>query len=148
VDSDGPALLPRSRAPCCASRTTSLPTSSPPGSGARMFSRWQGELSRQGFDASEEHGWDVRKVQLGDGDLANYFTKVAREVTGSHRKEGRAPGAAVRCRFSRTPSTPYEERQPGALVGVASEGRRQLTWSTGRRSLRRPRRPRNRSDRR
>ena len=50
--------------------------------GARMFGRWQRELlRRQGFDASEEHGWDLRKVQLGDGDLADYFTKIAHEVT-------------------------------------------------------------------
>ena len=31
------------------------------------------------------------RAQLGDGDLADYFTKMAHEVTAGHRKEGRTP---------------------------------------------------------
>ncbi|GAA4872200.1 hypothetical protein GCM10023203_22290 [Actinomycetospora straminea] len=106
--------------------------------GARMFTRWRAALERKGFDASEEHGWDLRRVQLGDGDLADYFTKIAHEVTGSHRKEGRRAGG-------RTPmqllADAVDTSEESALARwweweQASEGRRQLTWSIGARDLR------------
>ena len=54
--------------------------------GARMFGRWRRALERKSFDASNEHGWDLRKAQLGEGDLADYFTKMAHEVTGGRRQ--------------------------------------------------------------
>lgn len=107
--------------------------------GARMFSRWRAALERRGFVASDEHGWDLRRVQLGDGDLADYFTKVAHEVTSSHRREGRRPGG-------RAPMQPLADAvdtyEKSAIARwweweQASEGRRQLTWSVGTRSLRR-----------
>jgi hypothetical protein len=106
--------------------------------GARMFSRWRSALERKGFDASEEHGWDLRGVQLGNGDLADYFTKIAQEVTGSHRKEGRRAGGHTPMQLLADAVDTYEE---SALARwweweQASEGRRQLTWSTGRRDLR------------
>ena len=106
--------------------------------GARMFSRWRAALERKGFDASEEHRWDLRRVQLGDGDLADYFTKIAHEVTGSHRKEGRRRGGRTPMQLLADAVDTYEE---SALARwweweQASEGRRQLTWSTGRRDLR------------
>ncbi|MDD7966413.1 hypothetical protein [Actinomycetospora lemnae] len=62
------------------------------GVGARMFGRWRRALERKGFDASDEHGWDLRKAQLGEGDLADYFTKMAHEVTGAADKHGRSQG--------------------------------------------------------
>ena len=101
--------------------------------GARMFARWRAALERKGFDASEEHGWDLRRVQLGDGDLADYFTKIAHEVTGSHRKEGRRAGGRTPMQLLAEAVDTYEE---AALARwweweQASEGRRQLTWSTG-----------------
>ncbi|MEJ2860135.1 hypothetical protein [Actinomycetospora flava] len=108
------------------------------GVGARMFGRWRRALERKGFDASDEHGWDLRRVQLGDGDLADYFTKIAHEVTGSHRKGGRRAGG-------RTPmqllADAVDSCEGSAAVRwreweQASEGRRQLTWSVGRRDLR------------
>ena len=77
--------------------------------GARMFSRWRAALERKGFDASEEHGWDLRRVQLGDGDLADYFTKIAHEVTGSHRKEGRRAGGRTPMQLLADAVDTYEE---------------------------------------
>jgi hypothetical protein len=32
-----------------------------------MFGRWRRALERKGFNASDEHGWDLRKAQLGEG---------------------------------------------------------------------------------
>jgi hypothetical protein len=106
--------------------------------GARMFSRWRAALERKGFDASDAHGWDLRRVQLGDGDLADYFTKIAHEVTGSHRKEGRRAGGRTPMQLLADAVDTYEESAIARWWEweQASEGRRQLTWSTGRRDLR------------
>ena len=95
-------------------------------------------LARCGFDASDEHGWDLRKVQLGQGDLADYFTKIAHEVTGGHRKEGKRHGGRTPMQLLADAVDTYDET---ALARwweweAVSEGRRQLTWSTGRRDLR------------
>lgn len=109
------------------------------GVGTRMFKRWRSELNRQGFDASEEHGWDLRKVELGDGDLADYFTKIAHEVTGSHRKEGRRHGGRTPMQVLADAVDTYEVANLARWWEweAASEGRRQLTWSVGNRDLRR-----------
>ncbi|WP_328302134.1 hypothetical protein [Actinomycetospora sp. NBC_00405] len=106
--------------------------------GARMFARWRATLERKGFDASEEHGWDLRRVQLGDGDLADYFTKIAHEVTGSHRKEGRRAGGRTPMQLLADAVDTYDETAVARWWAweQASEGRRQLTWSTGLRDLR------------
>ena len=106
--------------------------------GPRIFGRWSRALERKGFSASEEHGWDLRRAQLGDGDLADYFTKMAHEVTGGHRKEGRARGGRTPMQLLADAVETYEE---SALARwweweAASDGRRQLTWSTGSRDLR------------
>ena len=106
--------------------------------GPRLFSRWSRALERKAFSASEEHGWDLRRAQLGDGDLADYFTKMAHEVTGGHRKEGRGRGGRTPMQLLADAVETYEE---SALARwweweAASDGRRQLTWSTGRRDLR------------
>ena len=106
--------------------------------GPRMFGRWRRALERRGFSASDEHGWDLRRAQLGDGDLADYFTKMAHEVTSGHRKETESRGG-------RTPMQLLGEAVDTYEVGAmarwwewesASDGRRQLTWSTGHRDLR------------
>ncbi|GAA4798715.1 hypothetical protein GCM10023200_39260 [Actinomycetospora chlora] len=106
--------------------------------GARMFSRWRAALERKGFNASEEHGWDLRRVQLGDGDLADYFTKIAYEVTGSHRKEGRRAGGRTPMQLLADAVDAQEETAMARWWEweQASEGRRQLTWSIGGRDLR------------
>lgn len=107
--------------------------------GAGMFARWRRALERKGYGASDEHGWDLRRAQLGDGDLADYFVKMAHEVTSGHRKEQRTT------RGGRTPMQllgdavdTYEHDAVHRWWAweAASEGRRQLTWSTGTRDLR------------
>jgi hypothetical protein len=106
--------------------------------GPRLFGRWHRALQRKGFSASEEHGWDLRRAQLGDGDLADYFTKMAHEVTGGHRKEGRARGGRTPMQLLADAVETYEESAIARWWEweSASDGRRQLTWSTGRRDLR------------
>ena len=106
--------------------------------GPRIFGRWNRALERRGFSASEEHGWDLRRAQLGDGDLADYFTKMAHEVTGGHRKEGRARGGRTPMQLLADAVETYEETAIARWWEweAASDGRRQLTWSTGRRDLR------------
>lgn len=106
--------------------------------GPRLFGRWSRALARRGFSASEEHGWDLRRAQLGNGDLADYFTKMAHEVTSGHRKKGRTFSGRTPMQLLGEAVDTYEE---SALARwweweSASDGRRQLTWSTGRRDLR------------
>jgi hypothetical protein len=108
------------------------------GVGARMFGRWRRALERRGYSASDDHGWDLRRVQLGDRDLADYFTKMAHEVTSGHRKDTRSRGGMTPMQLLGEAADTYEA---GAMARwweweSASDGRRQLTWSTGRRDLR------------
>ncbi len=103
--------------------------------GVRMFRRWRTALERAGFSASEEHGWDVRKVRLLDGDLANYFTKIAHEVTGAHRKEnGRRRGGRTPMQLLADAVDTYrvEDLARWWEWESARQGRLQLTWSRGR----------------
>ncbi|NMO90607.1 hypothetical protein [Actinomycetospora sp. TBRC 11914] len=106
--------------------------------GPRLFGRWSRALERKGFAASVEHGWDMRRAQIGDGGLADYFTKMAHEVTGGHRKEGRARGGRTPMQLLADAVDTYEESALSRWWEweAASDGRRQLTWSTGRRDLR------------
>ncbi|NYD38039.1 hypothetical protein [Actinomycetospora corticicola] len=106
--------------------------------GPRIFGRWNRALQRRGFSASEEHGWDLRRAQLGDGDLADYFTKMAHEVTSGHRKEARRHGGRTPMQLLADAVETYEETAMHRWWEweTASDGRRQLTWSTGARDLR------------
>ncbi|GAA4834244.1 hypothetical protein GCM10023201_23120 [Actinomycetospora corticicola] len=106
--------------------------------GPRVFGRWSRALGRRGFSASPEHGWDLRRAQLGDGDLADYFTKMAHEVTSGHRKEGHRHGGRTPMQLLGDTVETYEAGDMARWWEweSASDGRRQLTWSTGRRDLR------------
>lgn len=108
------------------------------GVGARMFGRWRRALERKGFDASDEHGWDLRKAQLGEGDLADYFTKMAHEVTGAAGKHGRRHGGRTPMQLLADAVDTYEATTMARWWEweEASDGRRQLTWSRGQRDLR------------
>ncbi|MDD7926099.1 hypothetical protein [Actinomycetospora chibensis] len=108
------------------------------GIGARIFGRWLRALERKGFDASDEHGWDLRKAQLGEGDLADYFTKMAHEVTGASQKDGRARGGRTPMQLLADAVDTYRADDLARWWEweEASDGRRQLTWSRGQRDLR------------
>jgi len=106
--------------------------------GGRMWQRWAKALDRRGFASWREHGGlDVRMASLRNDNLADYFVKLAREITSSATKDstaGRSPFALLR---------------DGLATGLAddldlwteweqvSKGRRQVTWSLGERDLRR-----------
>jgi hypothetical protein len=107
--------------------------------GAGMHARWAAKARQLGFDSSAEHGWDLRKTYRGDGDnLHSYFVKQAHEVTGAHRKEGRRRGGRTPMQLLADAVETYrvEDLARWWTWEYAAEGRRQLTWSTGRRSLR------------
>ncbi|WP_433032450.1 hypothetical protein [Actinomycetospora sp. CA-053990] len=108
------------------------------GVGARVFGRWRRALERRGFNASDEHGWDLRKAQLGEGDLADYFTKMAHEVTGAAGKSGRSHGGRAPMQLLADAVDTYEATVMARWWEweEASDGRRQLTWSRGQRDLR------------
>lgn len=111
--------------------------------GARMWARWSRALARRGFDSvvlADEFdeavgGLNVRNASLDDS-LADYFTKLAYEVTGSHAKGGRAGG--------RAPFELLADAVDGEADAIerwweyerGSRDRRQLTWSGGSRDLR------------
>lgn len=121
---------------CSASRSPSTSSGPPPvrASSVGGAAPWK----RRGFSASEENGSDLRRAQLSDGDLADYFTKMAHEVTGGHRKEGRTRGGRSPMQLLLDAVETYEETATARWWEweAASDGRRQLTWSTGRRDLR------------
>ena len=107
--------------------------------GLGLFERFRAGAAARGIEVSEEHGWDVRRAQLGEGALWDYFTKLAHEATGSHRKEGKRKGG-------RTPMQLLADAVETYRADLlerwweweqASRGRRQLEWSRGRHSLRR-----------
>lgn len=113
----------------------------------RMFKRWQRAVEKAGFDASGDFaadgripGWDLRRAQLGDGDLASYFTKLAHEITSHQAREGRRPGGRTPMQLASDAAETYDEATIARLWEwqQASEGRRQLTWSgkEGKRDLR------------
>lgn len=106
--------------------------------GLRMWSRWARSLKRSGFDSvAHLGGFDIRMADLESNGLADYFVKLAREVTAGQNKEGRGGG--------RTPFQILTNAVEGLADDVvawweferASFGRRQLTWSLGDHDLRR-----------
>ncbi len=103
-----------------------------------MFGRWRRALERKSFDASNEHGWDLRKAQLGEGDLADYFTKMAHEVTGAAGKHGRSHRGRTPMQLLADAVDTYRADDLARWWEweEASDGGRQLTWSRGRHDLR------------
>lgn len=104
-----------------------------------MHARWARKARMLGFDSSDEHGWDLRKTYRGAGEnLHSYFVKQAHEITGAHRKEGRRRGGRTPMQLLAEAVDTYRTEDVARWWEweTASEGRGQLTWSTGRRSLR------------
>jgi hypothetical protein len=106
---------------------------------AGMHARWTGKARQLGFDSSVEHGWDLRKTHRGDGDnIHGYFVKQAHEVTGAHRKEGRRRGGRTPMQLLADAVETYrvEDLTRWWVYEAVAEGRHQLEWSRGGRSLR------------
>lgn len=111
----------------------------------RMFERWKRAVERAGFDASGDFaadgripGWHLVKAELGNNDLAAYFVKLAHEITSHQAREGRRPGGRTPTQLASDAVDTYSERDVARLIEWqrTSQGRRQLTWSGGQRSLR------------
>jgi len=107
----------------------------------RMWGRWDRALRRRGLDSSPTRGLDARPVRFdradGGGGLGDYFVKISREVTSSYAKDskgGRSPLAIDR---DAVETYKAEDVELWWQFEDASRGRKQLTWSTGRRDLRR-----------
>ncbi|MCW0214394.1 MAG: protein rep [Pseudonocardia sp.] len=105
--------------------------------GTRMWSRWEKALGRKGFESwVDSGGLDVRMATLKADNLGDYFMKLAREITSSHAKDARS---------GRTPFAVLRDCQDGLVDDIelwrewerASKDRRQITWSQGKRDLRR-----------
>lgn len=104
----------------------------------RCWKRWDAALRRRGFDSLPEFGLDVRAVRRGSSsDLSEYFLKAAHELTSAHRKEGRRGGRTPMQLLAEAVET-YEESTLARWWEweASSDGRRQLEWSRGARSLR------------
>lgn len=102
-----------------------------------MHGRWERALNRKGFQSWREHGGlDVRMASLDNDNLADYFTKLAREVTSQATKgtkKGRPPFAILADigeTFLADDADRWWEWEQ------ASFRRRQLSWSTGEMDLR------------
>lgn len=103
--------------------------------GESMHARWDAALRRKGFDSvlrtpdGRTPGLDVRMASLTSDNLADYFVKIAREVTSSATKDtrkGRTPFAILR-----TIGEQYlaDDMDLWLEWERASFKRRQLTWS-------------------
>ena len=107
--------------------------------GAGMHARWARKARQLGFDSSTEYGWDLRKTHRGDGsNIHGYFVKQAHEVTGGHRKEGKRRGGRTPMQLLADAVETYrvEDLTRWWVYEAVAEGRHQLEWSRGARSLR------------
>jgi hypothetical protein len=105
--------------------------------GHRMWQRWTKALERHGFTSWKHRGGvDVRMASLGTDNLAQYFTKLAREVTYSHTKESRGGRSPLGIVTDGLRTGDADDLALWAEWEQASFGRRQLTWSLGKHDLR------------
>jgi hypothetical protein len=95
-----------------------------------MHARWEAELGRRGFQSWREHGGlDVRMASLDNNNLADYFVKLAREVTSQATKgtrKGRPPFAIL---FDIGEHYLADDAELWWEWEKASFRRRQLSWS-------------------
>jgi hypothetical protein len=104
-----------------------------------MHARWAAKARALGFDSSEEHGWDLRRTHRGDTDnVHGYLVKQAHEITSGHRKEGKRRGGRTPMQLLADAVETYRVEDVARWWEweAAAEGRRQLEWSRGARSLR------------
>ena len=104
--------------------------------GGSMFARFERGLAKKGFTAiADKGGLDVRPVATTGPHgvvLAEYLTKVAREITGGRNKEGREGNRSmfqVLADFCETGNA--DDFDIWAEYEQASHGMKQLTWSKG-----------------
>ena len=112
---------------------------SPPKSGPACTPVWAAKARALGFGSSEEHGWDLRKTHRGDTDnVHGYLVKQAHEITSGHRKEGKRRGGRTPMQLLADAVETYRVEDVARWWEweAAAEGRRQLEWSRGARSLR------------
>jgi hypothetical protein len=93
----------------------------------RAWARWDRALRRRGFDSTPVRGVDARRVRFAadgsDDALGGYFTKIACEITASHRHR---PSPARRCTFAMV-SVPRMRPLPGAAKRVQPRAGRGLS---------------------
>ena len=101
---------------------------------ASLYDLWSAALDRFGFEASQEHGVDVRLAEAKSHleALGKYMSKLVFEASGGRFKKGREGGR-----------TPFEILADFISTGLEadailwweyekiSKGKRQLTWSRG-----------------
>lgn len=111
---------------------------------AWMIDRWRACLDKAGFDASYEHGIDVRTA---DSQIADYIAKYGREprekawsveneIASTASKRAHADGLTP---FQLLESVAYyhdkQARELFAEYATEMEGKRQIMWSAGLRKL-------------
>lgn len=100
--------------------------------GRAVLKRWQKALRRKGFDASDEHGMDIRTSTDEDVmELPKYLVKsMAMEATGGHAKLGKMGGQTpfqiLQMHFDTGSSEHLEAWREWERTSL---GRQQMTWS-------------------
>ena len=78
----------------------------------------------------------AERVRPGDAGLAEYFVKAARELTSSGTKDSRAGRSPFAIGRDAVETYRVQDVELWRQWERVSQGRKQLTWSTGRRDLR------------
>lgn len=101
---------------------------------ASLYDLWSSALERYGFQASQEHGVDVRLAEAKSHleALGRYMSKLVFEATGGRFKRGRRGGRTPFEILEDVITTGlYEDAQLWWEYERISKSKRQLTWSRG-----------------
>lgn len=108
-----------------------------------LADRWLFSLAKLGFDASYEHGIDVKTA---DSEIAAYITKYGREpkeknwgveheIASSHSKRGRGDGLTPFQLLECYEFGNWQAKKLFQEFAAALDGKRQLVWTKGLREL-------------
>lgn len=108
-----------------------------------LADRWLSSLEKFGFDASYEHGLDVKTA---DSEIAEYITKYGREpkektwgveheIASSHSKRGRGDGLTPFQLLECYEFGDFRAKHLFKEYAAALDGKRQLVWTKGLREL-------------